>query len=560
MDADHLPGLRTKAIIAMPCGEAGHVLRLIMPRIERQQWRNHSSVKLSVMNSVSSINGYWLGNGGIIQQVTFADEGNTSCTWLAVRQSSVITIFKPMYDSRSAPATVPLGYGTRYPSSRLRANPVTSLTVERTGSRKHVDVSFNPFYTRQFAIVDEVGSWSIWDIEGRLRKRSTLTLLPGKSGKIYDDYLRPPNLKEPDFADGWHRIMWVNSVSTIVVCNRRHLAIFDVKSTPTRLHADELLAASNTDWILDIKRSVLDSNRLIILTTSRIFWIDVTASGEDHDDISSSGARVLLSYRHFRDANDGSLKLTVLGDENGNTINNTLIYVLISLVSVLISSEKSFLVDYYSFCSDGISGPRSVHGSFILATKQDDGSSPNDLLQTLYALSTPLIATSSSGPGQEAQYTGYGVKFYQIWTLMSDLSLNSTLYTVYSKTTENCIPSGFRIVAPRLKATVARRGLGPRYAVDDTFIVRDEDDDENLDFIPSRSVQLRQKSMNSQDDVRFRLNWTSVFRSVFVEKAFSTTQEASSMEPLGKITEVLDKIMDHINNGKNEGELPMSSL
>ena len=202
-----------------------------------------------------------------------------------------------------------------------------------------------------------------------------------------------------------------------------------------------------------------------------------------------------------------------------------------------------------------------MHGSFILATKPDDRSSlPNDSLQTLYALSTPLVATSSSSPGQETQYIGYGIKFYQIWTLMSDLSLKSTLYTAYNKTNEIRIPCGFRILAPRLKAAVAQRILGPRYAVDDTFIVRDEDDDEDLDFIPSKSLQLRQKSMNSQDDVRFRLNWTSIFRSVFIEKALSTTQKATSMEPLGKITEVLDKIMDHINSGKDKNELPMSSL
>jgi RNA polymerase I-specific transcription initiation factor RRN6 len=167
-------------------------------------------------------------------------------------------------------------------------------------------------------VVDDEGSWSIWDIEGRIRKRSTLELVPGKSGHIYDGYAGDPTLKAPDNADGWHRLLWASNVSTIVLCNRRHIAIFDVKSAPIRLHGTELLDANSTDWILDVKRSALNLSHLFVLTSTRIFWVEINTATEDKD--GGLGVGIILSYRHFWDPNDDTMKLEALNDANGMNI------------------------------------------------------------------------------------------------------------------------------------------------------------------------------------------------------------------------------------------------
>ena len=293
MDVGRTLGSRTTTLIATPCGEAGHVLRLIRPRIEKHGWGKQSAARLSLMDAGSLDQGYWIGTGGPILQITFADDGNSANTWLVVRQASVTTIFRPIYYTTSIPAVAPSGHVKIYSPSRIHANPLAVLTAERSGSRGHVDVSFNPWYTRQFVVVDELGSWSIWDIEGRQSKSSTVKLIPGRSANIYDGYVPDPTLKKPDNADGWHQILWVSTVTTIVVCNRRHLAVFDVKARPIRLQSPELLAASNSDWILDLKRSPVDLSHLFVLTSSQIFWLEVLPAGREED--GDIGVRVILS-------------------------------------------------------------------------------------------------------------------------------------------------------------------------------------------------------------------------------------------------------------------------
>jgi RNA polymerase I-specific transcription initiation factor RRN6 len=322
-DSERVSGSRKPEIFAMPCGEAGHILRLTRPRIESYGWGKQSAVRVALMNPASPDRGYWIGTGGAIRQISFADDDNGSGTWLAVRQATATTIFRPIYREISS-ASEPLNsYRTAFPSSNLNPNPVAVLTAEQSGSKCHMDVSVNPWYARQFAVIDQLGRWSIWDVEGRGHRSSSLKLVPGRSGQIYDGIVPDAGLKmaEPDLVDGWHRVLWASGVTTIVVCNRRHVAVFDVKATPIRLDCPDFLPANNSDSILDVKRSAMNLSHLFILTTSRIFWIEVTPAGEERDSQNGYiGAKVILSYRHFRDSNDETMKLTVVKDEKGRDV------------------------------------------------------------------------------------------------------------------------------------------------------------------------------------------------------------------------------------------------
>ena len=323
VDIDRVSGSRKPQILAMPCGEAGHILRLVRPCIESYGWGKQSAVRVSLMDPACPDQGYWVGTGGVIRQISFADDSKGSGTWLAVRQAAATTIFRPMYGEIPATARSFHGHRMTVPSSNLDPNPVVTLEAERTGSKCHVDVSFNPWYPRQFAVIDQHGRWSIWDVEGLEHRNSSFELVPGRSGQIYDGHIPDQGLKmaEPDLLDGWHRILWVSGVKTLAVCNRRHLAVFDVKGTPTRLDCPEFLAADNSDSILDVKRSAANLSHLFVLTTSRVFWIGLTPACEQGDSPNGYvGAKVILSYRHFRDGNDETMKLAVVNDERGKEI------------------------------------------------------------------------------------------------------------------------------------------------------------------------------------------------------------------------------------------------
>lgn len=319
VDADRRSGNRAHSVIAIPCGDAGHVLRLIRPQGEYHGWSKHSSAKLPLLDAASGDVAFWVGTGGTIRQIAVSSDEHGSGTLLATRHDFLITIFRPMYHKHPVQATTPSGYAKQYPPSRLAANPVAILKPETLGSGLHADISFNPFYDRQFAVVDDAGNWSIWDTEGWTRKNARnagLELVRGKSGGIHDGFALSSHGEGHDTVGGWHRILWVANVSTIVVCSRSHVAAFDVKSTPSRLPGPDRLSIKTNDWILDIKRSPLNKSQIFILTTYRVFWIEVIASGGQKGP-RDAGIRVILSYRHFRDVSDETLSLTVLHEEDG---------------------------------------------------------------------------------------------------------------------------------------------------------------------------------------------------------------------------------------------------
>jgi RNA polymerase I-specific transcription initiation factor RRN6 len=318
VDVDRISKSRRPRILCMSCGEAGHVLQLIKPSTEKRGWGTHSAARISLLELEASERGYWVGIGGAIRQVESADDENESGTWLAVRQDTLVTILRPLYGRLHRSTESPTAFLPASTSSRLNPNSVATLSSDAASSETFMDVSFNPWYARQFAVVDARGRWSIWDLERQDGKGSPELLIPGKAGNFFDDYNPDPILKPApkDHADGWYRILWACDVNTVVICNRRQISVIDIKSAPVSFSDAEILAGSSTEWILDVKRSPEHLNFLFILTTSRIFWIEVFPNVEDGvDQAASVGVKVILSYRHFRDPNDKTLKITLVKND-----------------------------------------------------------------------------------------------------------------------------------------------------------------------------------------------------------------------------------------------------
>lgn len=527
VDVSRMPAYRTEPIIAMPCGEAGNILRLLKPRVENYGWGIQSSVRLPLMDASIAEHGHWVGTGGRIQQVTFADDGKSSSTWLAIRQFSMITFFRPIYHISPVSAIKPDIFEVSFPPSKICANPVAVLNAQQNGSKILIDVSFNPYYARQFAVIDDAGSWSTWDIEGRKK----LNLIVGKRGTMKDESIIGSPSKLPVNADGWHHILWVANVSTIAVCDRRSLVLFDITAMPRRLRSCNLLPSNSTDWILDMKRSAIHSNHLYILTSSRIFWLEVVAVGEARKP-DSPGAKLILSYRHYRDSNDNTMKLVVLKDDD---------------VSALIVSSKSSLINYYKFSMD-IAGPASWRGSLI--TRYHTSSIE---LQSLLFLQAPLIPRSSRAPGPEFDYVERGVRFYQAWFLASNLETGSTLYAVHDLNISNGTNQMYCITAPTRKILDARR----REAVErikSHFIVPDGDldEDQNASNEPL-STHASTSGIGMRDPLRLCINWIEIYRRVF-----STHEDSSETEIFNKHLKTV--ISDHVQKGKDRNHAPMTTL
>lgn len=305
-DTKRVSGSRRPTILAFASGAAGHILHLIRPQLRTRGWKDPKNSKLQLLDSSSLEHAYWTSTIGPIRQVAFAsdiDINASSGPWLAVRQDTLITIFEPVYGTLSPAATATSAHPTNLPSSLLNPNPVLTLSVEGTPSQAHVDFSFNPLYSQQFAIIDERGRWQIWNIEKRHDRGSSRFLTPGKSGSLAEY----KNEQNESFFDGWHKIMWACDVDTIVVCSRRRLAVFNVSSTPERLASPDFLPTKSRDWILDVVRNPASKDQLFILTGAQVYWVQIIPAGDE-----DAAMRVIDSYRHFRDANDESMRLTAV--------------------------------------------------------------------------------------------------------------------------------------------------------------------------------------------------------------------------------------------------------
>lgn len=313
-DVDIKRGKGRVRIAAIPAGEAGEVLRLVQIREERQGWGEDKSIWLEVP-TLDGESGWWGGEGAPIRQLCFAHSDNRA-TFLAVRLPTKIVIFRPLYHSSSvAPKSLP---PYQFLPSRLNPYPILSISINQTGGVPHADVAFNPWYQRQVAFIDQEGAWSVWDITGQQRKRLDYTAECLKTGTLVSLKTEPEDdipEETPAREDGWARILWVGDVNTIVACNRRQLALFDLRGDigeTTQLKCPVLGMPRTANWILDMKRSPQNQHQFFVLTSSHIFLLEVQCLDNDDDSEQGAGATVMLSWRHFRGVEDITLQLAIV--------------------------------------------------------------------------------------------------------------------------------------------------------------------------------------------------------------------------------------------------------
>lgn len=308
-------------IIAVAGGSAGDAVRLIRLRKEQIGWENNRSVRLTNFLLQDKEQGWWATNGSPIQQLCFAEIGGKAKARLAVRYHGAITILEPLLQPCAVPTRSfydPDLRRARHPEARLDANPVLNLTTGRTGGSPHADVSFNPWRTAQFAIIDQQGRWTIWELNPNIELSNGKAVDAGPSGFVSDEQTDAAELNvEDDSGDGWGAIIWAGDKNTVAVADRKMLSVFSIKNDTKRLFVPKLLGPKSADWILDMKRSPLDPSHVFLLTSTRIFWLQIILDDDSQNEGTlEPGLTILLSWVHFRDQSDISLRLDVLDDED----------------------------------------------------------------------------------------------------------------------------------------------------------------------------------------------------------------------------------------------------
>jgi RNA polymerase I-specific transcription initiation factor RRN6 len=256
----------------------------------------------------------WSQRGGPIQQICFARPVEGKTTWMAARLRRSIMIFRPILQREPVPAhitgTDTEAFSIPYRNSRLDANPVVELSENVTGGFTLADVTFNPRYPRQFGVVDIMGNWSVWEITGRQRKHGSTYAARKISMASLPSTDEKPQIERPRH-DGWASIEWVAHFSTVVVSDRRCTVLYQMAGEDIRSSFVELGMEKQSEWVLDLQRSVQNPSHFFVLTTSRLLWFDVTALPPNPND-TRPALRPRITWRHFRDPEDTTLRISDL--------------------------------------------------------------------------------------------------------------------------------------------------------------------------------------------------------------------------------------------------------
>ncbi|KAH1621478.1 hypothetical protein KXX21_007816 [Aspergillus fumigatus] len=217
----------------------------------------------------------WSAGGAPVRQICFARTVEEKPTWAAARFPHSTIVFRPLY--RRKPVSMHIYQdgdpvvSSQKRSSRLDANPLIEISHSQTGGYGHADVTFNPWYQKQLAIVDERGNWSVWEMSGSLP---------------WPDLGHAQNISRSPRHDGWAVIEWVGDVNSFIVSDRRCPILYRTEGNETLPFAIELELKRKSEWVLDVKRSACNVSQVFILTTSRIFWLDVSSvlAADSQDD------------------------------------------------------------------------------------------------------------------------------------------------------------------------------------------------------------------------------------------------------------------------------------
>jgi len=307
LHSEHAPGHRTKkcTVLAFPSGGAGSILKLTELRDARHGWgvdRKSAWLKTFKVREADSATYY---ADGKIRQICFAkNRVDDSHPLLAVRTAMSITVFMPrIFLSAESAGQVTRGHVGN--ASRIALQQINRFSIDGNGLVEFVDISFNPWFPTLLAAVLEDGRYYLW------------TLLPGQHTWDQKDSIEGDigDLDSQDTAiDNWHRIVWMSN-STFIVSTRTHLKGYRRRGANVKCTNQDVLATNGENTILDVRRNPIDDSCVFVTNTTHVICLHGERNVRNVDaDLSFT---IALSWRHYRDPDDLSLRLSFIVEEAG---------------------------------------------------------------------------------------------------------------------------------------------------------------------------------------------------------------------------------------------------
>jgi RNA polymerase I-specific transcription initiation factor RRN6 len=281
---------RSTQLVAFAAGSTGSDVRVAQVQMQKQGWDDSRDVWLEVP-VVLGEETTWKSEGSPIQQICFAQPLESGESLLAVRTNSRVSIFKPVLREAGP--------------MRLRLRLLFERSTIQNEGVPHADAAFNPWFPRQFAMVDQHAQWRVWEFRSRESSDATC---------ICSSPVGEGNPPKNNLDDGWARLLWVCNPNTVVVAKRCSVQLFDVNSGAAKLQDIDVKVSDVSSWVVDIAMAPTNPAQLLVLTTTHLYLFNL----EERD--GEVRAKLSMRIRHFRSPEDITLRLTLFRDEDALTV------------------------------------------------------------------------------------------------------------------------------------------------------------------------------------------------------------------------------------------------
>lgn len=444
--------MRRIAVAMYPGNYSRRLLRFVRMSVQKQGWESNKTIWLEVPQ-VHGESGCW-DFGSPVQQLCVSNGLDNERGHVAVRTLSATFILRPVLRQK----LVPNPWTSEV--SRLDVNIQGAIPVDFTNGVAHADVAFNPWYQKQFAIVNQQGLWWIWELgatRGEEYRELPVIVCQGSIGQSDSHQETGP------CYDGWARVAWAGDPATVVLCNRKSMAIYSIAGKPVRMQDSGLGIEKSSDWILDMQRSSNQSGHVFVLTSSFLFCISVWASADNNQPAKSTRpAKVHAKIRHFRDSTDTTLSLDIIQDSEQDVV-------LIKSACVnLVTTHRVLSKDLSQGTNVALGDAAMIQSPVLPSPLSCVQLQPIEIAESLHRQHVDGV----SGPGQG--YQRQGIRFWLSTSLLRDFSIVQQLHIDVS----SARGLGRGVVAPQWRSRVYQSV--PRFD-HSSFVLDHKGDEEEAD-------------------------------------------------------------------------------
>ncbi|KAF2672472.1 hypothetical protein BT63DRAFT_196740 [Microthyrium microscopicum] len=325
------PTIKFLPFLITPAGVHGDSVQFSGMRYQSTWFRLRPSIRCRLLQFTPR-SGIWKGPGAPIRQIAISapiTQGSKQRTrYMALRLPAKTLVFFLWYNELQVPIKMPIHGGIE---SLHRIEQEIAMEIKiKDSSVQHADVAFNPWFDRQVVLIDAAGHWAVFVIPQKPKKLSFSRIpKPTYQGDFMfypeqmprepeDDRLNEPVANNEVIEDGWARVAWVINEATLLLCSRTHLQCIHLKSMARFPFSG--FKATEPAMNLDVRMVGPKRDQVFVLTTSRIFWLQLEAKEDFAIGKVIIRFNETINTRHFRDQNDLSLRMKILDFQDGKRL------------------------------------------------------------------------------------------------------------------------------------------------------------------------------------------------------------------------------------------------